>query len=121
MIESNFNNDRPDIQLERDRAYENRPPLGYTRWEDYYADEEAKAKAFEYGTSANAKHLAIWIEEMLQAECYGRLLLKSEVLWPEDLDLGEALEDACIQLGLSSEEFAPSVHDQGHEIDLRLV
>ena len=111
--------ERDDLALERDRAYENRPPQGYTRWEDYEADEKARKNADSYGTSSKAKPISKIIEEMLENECYQKLLNKSEITW--DLELAEALTEACIQLGLSDEEFAPSIHDLGFEIDLRLI
>lgn len=38
--------ERDDIALAKDREYENRPPAGYTRWEDYHAAEAAKKDNF---------------------------------------------------------------------------
>ena len=40
-------NDRPDLQLENDRMLNERPPVPYTRWEDYYAAQESQRKPFK--------------------------------------------------------------------------
>ena len=43
--------------------------------------------------------------------------------WPEDEDytINSALDDACISLGLDNEEYAASIHDQGNQIEIRLI
>lgn len=41
--------DRGDIALERDRAYNNRPPEPYTRWEDYRAAESMRDHNDDWG------------------------------------------------------------------------
>jgi len=115
--------DRDDIALAKDREYENRPPAGYTRWEDYHADEALKANANSYGTSSSARPIAEIVQAMLEADCYSKLILCAEVTWPEDEDytIYSAMEEACIVLGLGSEEFAPTIHHQGSEIEIRLM
>ncbi len=114
--------DRDDIALERDRQWENRPPNGYTRWEDYHADEALKLNSTTYGTASTARPIAQIVEEMIKGECYSKLILCSDVIWPDDeYTIHDAVDEACIQLGLDSEEFSASIHDQGHEIEIRLI
>lgn len=115
--------DRPDMVLAKDREYENRPPAGYTRWEDYHADQAAMANYDTYGSASNAQPVEKLVIGMLKAECYSKLFLKSEVVWPdsEDYTIHDAVNEACIELGLSSDEFSASIHDQGNEIEVRLI
>lgn len=115
--------ERPDMQLAKDREHNNRPPKGYTRWDDYHADEALKANANSYGTSSAARPIAEIVQGMLEVECYLKLMLCSEVAWPEDEDytICSAVEEACIVLGLDYEEFAPTIHHLGNEIEIRLV
>jgi len=115
--------DRPDMVLAKDREYNNRPPAGYTRWEDYHAAQKAKQNYDTYGSASSAKPISALVEAMLEAECYSKLLLKSEVTWPSDEDytIHDAVEEACISLGLDAEEFSAAIHDQGNEIEIRLI
>lgn len=74
----------------------------------------------EWGWASSAQPITEIVLEMIEAECYSIQLLKSEVIWDVE-SISEAVTEACIQLGLSDEEFAPSYHDLGNEIALRLV
>lgn len=115
--------DRDDIALAKDRENENRPPNGYTRWEDYHAAQELKANSNSWGVAAHAIPVAQQIEAMLASECYSKLFLKSEIVWPNDEDytINSALEEAATNLGLDSDDFLASIHDQGSEVEIRLL
>lgn len=65
--------DRDDIALERYRQWENRPPEGYTRWEDYEAAQEAQRHPF--------KQLG---------DCRERFAATIEALITQDLEAGQA-------------------------------
>lgn len=54
--------ERDDIARENDRMLENRPPNGYTRWEDYHAAEAAKIDNFRLQDNAKEQ-----FEESVQA------------------------------------------------------
>ena len=110
--------ERDDIALERDRQQNNRPPDGYTRWEDYHAAEAQKLNATSFGISSDAQPISSIVQAMVEAECWGKICLKSQV--DLDMDICEALTETCIQLGVSDEEFAPNIIDQGNQIEINL-
>lgn len=109
--------DRDDLALERDRQ---QGQIRENKARELAELDEAVDRAREYGTSSDARPITQIVREMLEGERYSRLLLKSQVIWDAD-SISEALTEACIQLGLSDEEFSPTYHDQGNEIDIRLI
>jgi hypothetical protein len=84
------------------------------------ATEEAIVKSQQWGTSSIAKKISTIIQEMLEIDCYQKLVLKNDVIWDTET-IAEALTNACIRLGLSDDEFNANYHDVGNEIDIRLV
>lgn len=74
----------------------------------------------EWGTDWDAVPLTHIIADMLVKECYEKLILKSQVFWDVE-SVNEALIEACIVLGLDSEEYCASWTNNGCNINLRLV
>jgi len=68
-----------------------------------------------------ATHINELIEQLLLNDKYWWHGPKSILYWPEDSSISDALSEACIQLGLSDEEFAPSTLDHAFEIEIFLV
>ncbi|GAA6622810.1 hypothetical protein [Scytonema sp. NUACC26] len=109
--------DRPDIADARSKA---EMQIMENKDRERFEIKLAVDRGREWGTSINAQLITVIVREMLEKECYQRLVLKNNVVWDVET-LSEALTEACIYLSLSDEEFAPSYHDLGNEIDLRLV
>jgi hypothetical protein len=104
-----------DQALARDRARETIEDNRRKNWDEA---ERAVDNAREYGSNPDAQQLSAIIKDMLMKECYGKKILKSLIVG--DMELGEALNEACIQLGLDEEEYSPYSHDLGDEISLSL-
>lgn len=56
---------------------------------------------------------------MIEKNSMRSLWYKHQVYWDVE-DVHEATTDACIQLGLSSEEFSPYIIDKGDQIEILL-
>lgn len=107
--------DRDDIVLAREKSQ------GTIR--ENQRNEEAQrhariADAQKY--SEDGEPITRIVKRMIERESYGALLLKQDIRWDVET-LSEAVTEACIQLGLSDEDFSPSLVDQGHEVEIRLV
>lgn len=109
--------ERDDIALARDKQS---PSLWESEKRELAGLDKAIANATTYGTASDAQPITQIVQEMLERECYEKLMLKSEIVWNVGT-LSEAVNEACIQLGLSDEDFSPSFHDLGNEVDIRLV
>jgi len=46
--------ERPDLDLQRSRMWDNRPPEPYTRWEDYEADQDSLLLAEDFSDDPDA-------------------------------------------------------------------
>jgi hypothetical protein len=108
-------NDRPDMMRERDRVW-SESQLNYREFD--HKKHEAIARAEAYGTSSLARPLSEIVLEMMAGECYEKLIAKNDVI--DDIEVGEAVDEACIVLGFSSESFSPTIKDNGHGIDIQL-
>ena len=81
---------------------------------------EKLLRAEEYGSSGSAEDLSVIVLRMIEQERYSCLMYKDSLRWDVD-SVWEAVQDACIQLGLSTEDFSPWFLDQGHEIEIGLI
>jgi hypothetical protein len=81
--------------------------------------EELLARSRKYGTSSSARKLTEIVHDMIEREVYSKKMWKCDLIWDVD-SLGEAINLACIQLGLSDEEYGSTIHDQGSEIEIQL-
>jgi len=106
----NGNFERPDIALERDksqgqirqnthdRAHESLP-------EASFSDDGRKLSEIVLDLMANDKsHAVFWKEDICN-----------------DMDIHEAVNAACIALGLSDDDFSPYLEDLGHQVELTLI
>jgi hypothetical protein len=109
--------DRPDILLAQDRSLSQ---IRDTQERERLDAMDRLNAAQEWGTSEDAKPITQIVKEMIQRKCWGKLVLKRHVIWDVET-ISEAVTEACIALGLGDEEFSPSLHDQGCEIQITLV
>lgn len=81
---------------------------------------ERVQRSSDFGTATNAKPLSSVVQEMLEQERYCQLFYKSEIQWDVE-SISEALNEACIKLGLDEEEFAPAWNDLGDQVEITLI
>lgn len=105
-----------DKALEMDKFQEQiRENQANEKFEHYQKLTEAD----EYGDGDKAENISEIVKKMIEQERYSKLTCKSHVIWDVD-SIHEAVTEACIRLGLGSEEFAPWTIDKGFEIEIGL-
>lgn len=109
--------DRDDIALARSVA---EGTIIENQAKDRAKISQAVDAAREYGSALEAENISEVVRKMIESECWSKLFLKSQIIWDVET-VSEAIAEACIVLGLGDEEYAPSVHDQGNEIEISLV
>lgn len=109
--------DRDDIALARSVA---EGTIIENQAKDRAKISQAVDAAREYGSALEAENISEVVRKMIESECWSKLFLKSQIIWDVET-VSEAITEACIVLGLGDEEYAPSVHDQGNEIEISLV
>lgn len=109
--------ERDDIALAREKDL---LQISENKDRERFEAIEAVANATVFGSSSTAEPLSKIVQQMLEKGSYQALMLKSQIVWDVD-SISEALNEACIQLGLDEEEFAPHLSDQGNEVEITLV
>jgi hypothetical protein len=107
--------DRDDIALARDKQ---QGQIVENKEKERFETIEKIALAESFGDEF-ATPLSKIVEKMIESEVYSKLLIKQEVFMDFET-ISEALTEACIQLGLPDEEFSPSLHCTGHEVEICL-
>lgn len=110
-------NERDDIQLANERAT---CQTRENKMSDFYRD----VPTAEYGTSQDAEALDDIVLEMIDNDCPRRLLYKESVDIGNCIDINEAFHDAiinaCVNLGLSTDSLTPELRDLGHQVEITL-
>lgn len=107
--------DRPDIALIRDRQQGEARDRAAA---DLFSGQEAAIQGSEWGTALYAKKLSTIAIELIEKEKARAFFFKEQVV--PDLEWGEAVEEACIRLGLGSEDFSPHFLDLGDQVELSI-
>jgi hypothetical protein len=109
--------DRDDIALARDRAQgqirENQADQRL-----FFAESLLRATT-EYGTSDSAENISEIVLSMIRNEVYSKTLLKAHIVWDVD-SIWEAVNEACIRLGLGDDEYSPWTNDLGNKLEITL-
>lgn len=108
--------DRDDIALARDRQ---QGQILENQANERVKLHERLIKAEEYGTSPDAENISVIVQKMIENETWSQLLCKSHVIWDVE-SIHEAVTEACIQMGLSDEEYSPWINAQGWEVEIGL-
>lgn len=109
--------ERGDIALERDRQ---QAQIRENKDIERFKTIERVANATCWANAGEGVSISTIVLEMIENEIFSRLLTKSEVFFDAE-SIHEAVNDACITLGLNDEDFAPSLHHMGHEVEIRLI
>jgi len=105
----NGNFERPDIALERDKSQGKIRQNAHDRRLDTprsadFSDDGRKLSAIVLDLMKNEKARAVfWKEDICN-----------------DMDIHEAVNNACIALGIRDDDFCPSLHDLGHVVEIYL-
>jgi len=79
--------------------------------------DDAIYRASQY--SPDGTPLSGIVMSMMRTDKMSALYFKYQISL--DMDIHEAVEGACIALGLSSDDFAPYLNDQGMEVEIYLI
>ena len=69
--------------------------------------------------SKNGVRLSSLVTKMIEDGKVQALYFKDQINY--DVAIHEAVNDACIDLGLSDEEFNPTLSDKGLQVEIRLI
>lgn len=110
-----FDDARPDIALERDRAYEDR-----VTYRDFEAEKAAALEAAtDWGSDEDAIDWVDLAEDMMAKRTARMCIPKSRIERTTD-SWYEAVEEASIRMGLGMNEFSPHVCFDGWVVNLYL-
>ena len=112
MIGFQWDNERSDIQLARDKA------------ESQARENRLKGQARSmdlpiavYGGS-DAMHITEIVKKMIEENSMRSLWHKQQVFWDVE-DIHDAVDDACVYLAIDN-DFCPGISDKGDEIEITL-
>ncbi|NJL83576.1 MAG: hypothetical protein HC890_12625 [Chloroflexaceae bacterium] len=104
-----------DFEIAQDRDWET---ILENKEKELDSREEALYRATEYGDPETSIPFSAIVLEMLTSGKVSRLYWVSDV--NPDVDWHEAVNEACIQLGLGDDDLSPYVRKSGPQIEFYL-
>lgn len=106
------------LEMANARDFKHADLMEQTRNQERRYELEALQRAGEYGVSGNARNLSEVVLEMIEQGNMRRLMWNESLIL--DMDVWEAVNTACIILGLDDEMYPANLHKMGDQTEIQL-